>query len=46
MNYIRTSSGCMMAINIKSNALTATNKQKTTAKPNKKLKKDSSSYLK
>lgn len=46
MNYIRTSSGSMMAINVKSTAHIAVNKQKATAKPSKKLKKDSPSYLK
>lgn len=46
MNYIRTSSGSMMAINTKSTASIAVNKQKPATKQNKKSKKDSPSYLK
>jgi len=46
MNYIRTSSGSMMAINTKSTASIVINKQKTAAKQSKKLKKESPSYLK
>lgn len=46
MNYVRTSSGAMMAINTKSSALIAVSKQKATTKPNKKSKKGPSSYLK
>ncbi len=46
MNYVRTSSGSMMAINTKSTASIAVNKKKAAAKPSKKLKKDLSSYLK
>ncbi len=46
MNYVRTSSGSMMAINTKSTTQIAVNKQKVTAKPNKKSKKGSLSYSK
>ena len=46
MNYIRTSSGSMMAINTKTSTTTTTNQQKKIARPNGKLKKDLKSYLK
>ena len=45
MNYVRTSSGSMMAINTKTTT-TNTNQQKKIARPNGKLKKDLKSYLK
>tara|TARA_B100001142_G_C14254417_1_gene624525 strand:- start:728 stop:865 length:138 start_codon:yes stop_codon:yes gene_type:complete len=45
MNYVRTSSGSMMAINTKT-ITTTTNQQKKIARPNGKLKKDLKSYLK
>ena len=44
MNYIRTSSGSMMAINTKTS--TTTNQQKKIATSSDKLKKDLKSYLK
>jgi hypothetical protein len=40
MNYIRTSSGSMMAINTKSTTQIAVNKLKAVVKPTKKAKKD------
>lgn len=46
MNYVRTSSGSMMAINTKSTTHIAVNKQKAAVKPSKKSKKGSPSYLK
>jgi len=46
MNYVRTSSGSMMAINNTKTITTTTNQQKKIARPNGKLKKDLKSYLK
>ncbi len=45
MNYVRTSSGSMMAINTKT-ITTTTNQQKKIARPNNKLKRNLKSYLK
>lgn len=47
MNYIRTSSGSMMAINTKtSTTTTTTNQQKKIATSSNKLKRNLKSYLK
>ena len=45
MNYIRTSSGSMMAINTKTST-TTTNQQKKIATSSNKLKRNLKSYLK
>jgi hypothetical protein len=46
MNYIRTSSGSMMAINTKTSTTTTTNQQKKIATSSNKLKRNLKSYLK